>query len=376
MQTWSLRIGSVFGISLEVHVTFLLLALWVGYAGWGLAGALGLIWSMLFLVSIFGSTVLHELGHSMTARHYGIPTHAILLLPVGGVAQLGSIPRNPIREILITLAGPAVNFAIVALLLPFTGFDWSWWGAGLPLSWQQLAHALIVVNLVMGLFNFLPIFPMDGGRILRALLALRMNYLHATRFAAHSGKVLAVLAIGYVVWRFETFGPLPIVLFALVFIGGDLEYRSLKRREQLAGFSVGQLTRKRHTRLPADATITEVLDTIVFTKPQDVLLMDNERPVGVLTLERLRTAAENGCHADPARHHAIAPVQVLQAEWPLEFVDMTIRKSPQHLFPVYCDGHLLGVVDSRTYEESVDWLRLIRRVQHMPPLNPEPFLDR
>lgn len=346
-----------------MHATFLLLAAWVGWQGWLVDRASGLGWSLTLFAGLFGSTVLHELGHCAAAARYGISTHSIVLLPIGGVAQLARIPREPERELVITLAGPAVNFALVALLWPLTGFDWHWWGAPLPSSIAELGHSLIIVNLVMGLFNFLPIFPMDGGRILRALLSLKLPYLSATRLAAHSGKVLACIAMVLCLWHVHTVGVLPVFLFAFVFVGGDMEYRGLKRQERLAGIDVAAVTRSHGLRLPPRATITEALDLLSAHRPQDILVADYDRPVGVLPLENLRRAAERGLHTDAVAMHMVQPIMIFQADWPLSLVEEALRRSPQRLFPVLRHGQFIGAVDARTVLDSVDWIRLIRRVQ-------------
>lgn len=195
---WSWRIGRVAGIALYVHATFLLLLAWVTLQQYqrGLTAVLG---ALLYIVSLFAIVVLHELGHALTARRYGIETRDIILLPIGGVARLERMPRIPRQELLVALAGPAVNFALAGVLyvaLRLTG--------GLPsdalyvmtaeFSLRAFATLLIGVNIVLGVFNLLPAFPMDGGRVLRAVLAMRMrSYARATEIAARIGRVLAVV---------------------------------------------------------------------------------------------------------------------------------------------------------------------------------------
>lgn len=182
---WSWKLGRFKGIDAYVHASFLLLLAWAAWAafqgaGSGLAALLGVV----FLIGVFGSVLLHEFGHALTARHYGIRTRRIVLWPIGGIAQLEGQPRTPKQELHIALAGPAVNFVLAAGL----------WGlisiAGLP-SYGLLA-SLMVANLTLGLFNLVPAFPMDGGRILRAFLATRMGGGRATELAVKIGKGAAV----------------------------------------------------------------------------------------------------------------------------------------------------------------------------------------
>lgn len=367
MRNWSFSIGSVSGIPLEIHASFLVVLLLLLAQGWLVAGTAGLGWACALVLTLILSIVLHELGHCLVARNQGIRTFSILLLPIGGIARLESIPRNPLQEILMTLAGPGVNLLIAVVLLPFATFDPYWWARAMPLSLEDLLSAALMLNLVMAAFNFLPVFPMDGGRILRALLALRLSYLGATRLAAHSGKAVALVAIALALWQWERVGIMPVILFSFVFIGGDLEYRALKRQERLVGLRVADLARRRFLRMPFEATLTHALDTLAHARPQDILVFDGDRPVGVVTLERLREAALQGRHADPLSRLMHQPIHFLQAEWPLEFVDQIVRRSGQQVFPVLLNGSFAGVIEGRSYEESIDWVQLVRRVQNYRP---------
>ena len=232
MLGWSINLFRIFGIQLSVHASFLLLA-YYPYVGWKEGGIPGMLWWSLLIFSFFFCVVLHELGHSLTARRFGVNVPRILLTPIGGMAEFDRIPRRPSAELLITAAGPAVNFLIVAVLLPVV------WGpifsdTEFPeMSWPGFAVQLALANLLMGGFNLLPVFPMDGGRILRALLATRLRYLQATYWAAIVGKVLSVLLAAAALY----FGYYRLaVLFGFIFFAADAEYRMLLRREQEAAY--------------------------------------------------------------------------------------------------------------------------------------------
>ncbi len=220
----------VFGIRLALHFSFFLLLAYVAWEGWVDSRWLGVAWSLAFVMALFTCIVLHELGHSLTARRFGIGVRRILLLPIGGMAEFDSIPRQPRRELLITVAGPAVNFTIVLLLWPLITVPARWWTGEIPLTFGGFLWAIWVVNAVMGCFNLLPVFPMDGGRILRSLLAMRWSYLKATTWAANVGKVLAVAGILTAVFIERNL--LGALLFSFIFVAGDLEYRAVKRREE------------------------------------------------------------------------------------------------------------------------------------------------
>jgi len=223
------------GIQLAVHGSFFLLLGYYAWWGWSHAGAAGATWSVAMILAFFVCVVLHELGHSFTARSFGVNVPRILLMPIGGMAQFDSIPRRPRSELLITLAGPAVNFLIAALLAIFIRFPSGWDLTDMPLTPGELGRNLLVANLVMGCFNLIPVFPMDGGRILRALLAVRLPYLSATFWAMSIGKVLAIIAIALSLYLAGVLGYenfyLVAVLFAFILFAGDAEYRYVKRRE-------------------------------------------------------------------------------------------------------------------------------------------------
>ena len=224
----------VFGIQLSLHVSFFLLLAYFAFEGWKTGGVEGAAWSVLLIILFFGCVVLHELGHSLTAMRYGVRVPRILLMPIGGMAEMDHIPRKPSAELWITIMGPAVNFAIVLMLLPVI-WNAQWFSQRLHFQDFGAVVALLAqANLLMGLFNLLPVFPMDGGRILRALLATRMPHLRATYWAATSGKVLAGAFALIAFFYFNK--PLLGALFLFIFYAGDAEYRQVLIREREAAY--------------------------------------------------------------------------------------------------------------------------------------------
>lgn len=230
-------LGRLFGIDLRLHWTFSLLLAWVGYQGFVDGG----IWRAAFLVllicAVFVCVVLHELGHSLAARRYGVPTVSITLYPIGGVARLGFIPRNPRQELFIALAGPAVNGLIACLLTPLV----FWMGvpeldeAGdPPYDLATFVLSLVACNVIMILFNLIPAFPMDGGRVLRAIIAWNGRYMLATNICARLGQLLAlglVVAGSRVVPGFE-FRPTLIVIGVFIFLAAAAERKAAARALQ------------------------------------------------------------------------------------------------------------------------------------------------
>lgn len=228
MFGWSIKLFRVRGIQLAVHWSFLLLLGYVAWDGYRDAGAGGAWWGSAELLGFFTCIVLHELGHSLTAMRFGVTVRRILLLPIGGMAEFDQIPRSPRQELLITVAGPAVNFVIAAFIWAVhrpIGVS----GLATPANWGEYFEILMYWNLVIGVFNLIPAFPMDGGRILRAGLAFKLPYARATFWAATVGKVFCVIGIiaGLCTGRWLMF-----LLFLFIVSVGEMEYRSVLARER------------------------------------------------------------------------------------------------------------------------------------------------
>jgi Zn-dependent protease len=231
----SWKMGRVAGIDVYIHATFLLVLFFVPQVFDGGAAA---VQALLLIASVFGCVLLHEYGHALTARRFGIETADITLYPIGGVARLRRLPRAPGAELLITLAGPAVNFAIAAAL------GAALWLGLIEFSLASLVGAffsqLLVINLMLGLFNLIPAFPMDGGRILRATLSGFIGRAPATKIAAGVGRVLAI--VFGLVGLFVTQQPLHVALAASIYFAGRMEEAQVlyeERRREYARFGGG-----------------------------------------------------------------------------------------------------------------------------------------
>lgn len=248
---WSWKIARIAGVDIYIHATFLLLIYLVGISYWKQQGTMAAVISGVgYILALFLCVVLHEFGHSLTARRYGIQTRNITLLPIGGVATLEKMPDNPRQEINVAIAGPAVNFAIAMLLylyldirnIPITAEEVS-------LSGGPFLYRLMIVNIFIGGFNLLPAFPMDGGRILRATLASRMDHTKATQKAAKVGQFLAV-GMGLLGIMYN-----PFLLFIAIFIwfGASIENNAEQLKSILGHASVRHaMLREFHTLSPED----------------------------------------------------------------------------------------------------------------------------
>jgi len=216
----SWKLGRVAGIDLFLHPTFLLLLLWGALQG-GLAG-------VVLYAAVFACVVLHELGHALTARLYGIPTRDITLYPIGGVARLERMPRAPGAELLIPLAGPLVNVAIAAVLYLALGV------AGAGASWAdpsplaEFATILMLINVGLAVFNMIPAFPMDGGRIFRAVLSPFVGRYRATVAAATLGRFLALLLPAVSTWWLGEFHVMHLVLAVFIYLAAGWELAQVR----------------------------------------------------------------------------------------------------------------------------------------------------
>jgi Zn-dependent protease/predicted transcriptional regulator len=214
---WSFKIARIAGIDVRIHVTFVLLLAWIAWSNYTRAGADAAQSGVLFILALFGCVLLHEFGHAVAARRYGIKTPDITLLPIGGVARLERMPDKPSQELVVALAGPMVNVVIAAVLLLFNGG----WGniSDLTAMRGSMLSELIAVNIWLVIFNMVPALPMDGGRVLRALLAMRMGHARATQLSATIGQGIAFI-FGFLGLMYN---PMLILIAVFVYMGASQE---------------------------------------------------------------------------------------------------------------------------------------------------------
>ena len=234
-MSWSLNIGTIAGTAVRVHVTFLLFLGWIFGASW-VAGGPEAAWQALaFLVLLFACVVAHEFGHIFTARAFGVSTPDVTLLPIGGVARLERIPEAPYQEFLVAIAGPLVNVAITIALIVVAGAQVNigdLYAVESPDA--SMIDRLAAVNLFLAVFNMIPAFPMDGGRVLRALLAARLGYVRATKVAAFIGQGVA-FALG-VIGVFSN--PMLIFIAIFVYLAASSEAHAVALRAMSRGLPV------------------------------------------------------------------------------------------------------------------------------------------
>jgi Zn-dependent protease len=349
---WSMKLGRFAGIDVHVHASFLLLLAWFGYVYWQSTGTLaGTLTGVSLILLLFLCVVLHEYGHALTARRFGIGTKHITLLPIGGVAMLEGMPEDPRQEILVALAGPAVNVVIALFLfLVITVAQ----APGSLLSFEigesGILPTLLATNIMLAVFNLLPAFPMDGGRVLRAVLALRMDRVRATRHAASVGRALA-LVFGFIGL---TGNPLLILIAVFVWIGAGAEAETTAVESQLRHRPAGlAMITDFHVLSPGDPLARAVELTLSGTQ-KDFPVVEQGTVAGVLThgaiLRGLRDAGMQGRVGD-----AMGSARTAEVGTPLDLLLRELRQDDLRLVCITRDGRLAGVVD---LENITEFLRI------------------
>jgi Zn-dependent protease len=264
---WSFKVARVSGIEVKIHITFLLLLVWLAVVYYRMGGTAAAVDGVLFVCLVFLCVVLHEFGHAFAARRYGIRTPDITLLPIGGVARLEKMPDKPGQEVVVAVAGPAVNVLICGALSLFMLI-----AGGLPdvnpfqPPGQNLIGRLIGVNVLLVVFNMIPAFPMDGGRVLRALLAMRMPYARATHIAATVGQGFAFF-IGFT--GLMTGNVLFIVIGVFIYMGAAGESAYAQMRDLSTGLHVSSAMVTDFRAVPETATLDDVIDVLLATSQHE-----------------------------------------------------------------------------------------------------------
>jgi len=291
---WSLPIFRIAGIQLRIHVTFVLLIAWLAFGYYAQGGSPAAAEGVIFVLLLFLCVVLHEFGHALAAKSFGINTPDITLLPIGGVARLERMPEEPKQELLIAVAGPAVNVVIALGLFVAGGSFINPFVNPAASEGVGLISQLLIINVLLVAFNLLPAFPMDGGRVLRALLATRMSYARATQIAATVGQGFAFV-FGFIglIWN-----PFLIFIALFVYIGASQEAALAQMKDVSRRFPVSSAMVREFRTLPENATLEEAVDALLATSQHDFPVVDETGNVaGVLTRHDLIAALRKN---DPA----------------------------------------------------------------------------
>ena len=388
---WSFRIARVFGIDVKLHVTFLLILLLGVGAGFVQTSA-GAVFvpalaarGLLFFILLFLCVLLHEFGHSLVAQRFGIPVRQIVLLPIGGVAMMSRNPATAMQELLVAVAGPAVNVLIIALLGLLTGIWWPFGDSVEPRSLlpgtaaREMAVALLQVNYLMVFFNLIPAFPLDGGRIFRALLWQFQGFNRGTRTAASVGQLLAVLLA--IVGLFGVPG-LPgalgqtniflVIIAFFIFMGAGAEVAESQARTILSTLRVGDAYNKHALYVSPADPVSRVVDFLLTSYQPDFAVVQRGRLLGVVTRQDVLDWLGSSAFDPPVTQVMRTEILRVDHDLNLDQVRQAMAEHSVRIAAVFEGDLFLGLVSAEDIGEAHAILSYIQRQQTPPAAQPVP----
>jgi len=349
---WSWKIARFADIDVNIHLTFFILIVWIALSYWQVEGTLeAVVYGVGFVLALFICVVLHEFGHALTARRYGISTKNITLLPIGGVASLEGMPEDPKQEIAVALAGPAVNLVIAAGI-------WLWLTATqsmlpleeLSLSGEGFLQKLLLINIVLAVFNLLPAFPMDGGRVLRAALAMNMDHNRATQVAARVGQGLA-LWLGFIGLLYN---PFLVIIALFVWIGAAAEASMEQVKSTLSGLAVGRAMLSDFQVLSPNDPLSRAIELTLAGSQTEFPVVKNGAMVGVLDQANLLSGLQQQGETSQVQEYMQKDVQSADINEPLEAVLKRLQNSKCRLLSVIQDNQLAGIINLDNIMELIN----------------------
>lgn len=356
-------IATIAGIDIFIHWSFLILLAFIAVSNWMRSGSLTqVLWSLAFIAVLFICVVLHELGHSLAARRYGINTSSITLLPIGGVASLEKIPEEPRQEMVVAFAGPLVNVVIAAILFAILSMG----GQLVDLNADDLAQIsgsnflvlLLMVNIMLVVFNLLPAFPMDGGRVFRAGLSFFMDRVKATQIAATAGKIVAV---GFIILGLFQ-NPFLILIGVFVIFGAHTEYQYTRSKSLLDGLKVGNIVMRNFTPLHPEDNIQQAVSTLLNGQEDKFLVMDGVQLKGIITKNDIIKALGEAGKEAPIRLFMTPNPVVMNAEKPLHEAYELMMQNRFSALPIVENGQIAGLLDMDNILEALMVVEINRRV--------------
>lgn len=348
-----LDLGKVVGVQLKVHWTFALLLIWAGYIEFQNSGDINrVLINQGFILVLMACVILHELGHALMARRFNIKTEKIILLPIGGVATLEKMPEKPGQELLVALAGPAVNVIIalvIALLIPiknYFNFEAVFVDEILySTSFQNFLFYLFIVNILLVLFNLVPAFPMDGGRVLRALLTYKLGRVEATQIASGIGQAMAFVffILGFFL------NPFLILIAFFIFFAAHGENQMVQLESLLKGHTVKEATLTAITFLNPKNSIQEVIDIILAGTERDFVVAENGNVVGIVSQKDIiKNVKTPNMHLKDIMKK---DVEAIESSVEISTILQLFGKEKNKFYPVTKNGKLIGAIDMYNVSE-------------------------
>jgi Zn-dependent protease len=361
---WSWQIAKVRGIDVKVHATFVFALIW-GALIWGGGRPEGWLYGAFLTIVLFAVVLAHEFGHAIAAQRFGIKVQDIVLLPIGGVARLNRMPDKPGQELVVALAGPAVNLALALILAPVMLFGMAQqWQAGAGLALPAIAQPglfnlvafVVIINVSLLVFNMIPAFPMDGGRVLRALMALKLPYAQATNIAATVGRLFA---IGFGVFGLFT-GNIGLALVAMfIFFGAGAENQEVTQRESLRGITVGEVIDNQAPVFPASLPAHTAFERLVRSPYPSIAVVDESGQFkGVVTRRGMQAQWLGGKRGSLDQFvEPLTPVQV-ECDSTLVAARERMAEAQTSVAAVYCGNSFEGLLDFETIGRVVALRRM------------------
>ncbi len=341
---WSFQIATITGIQIRLHLTFVIFLLWIGVSDALASGLTVATAGVALVLLVFGCVLLHELGHAWAARFFGIRTPDITLLPIGGIARLERIPERPSEEVVVALAGPAVSALLALLFGVLCGFSLPRLDQELH-QWSDFVSKLFVINTGLLAFNLLPLFPMDGGRVLRALLAFRFSYDRSTQIAAWIGQGLAVLMGCAGFWLSA---PMLMFIAVFVFFGAGSEAAQVGARESARGLRVEDTMLTDFTVLPSDGQLADAADLLVHGSQPGFPLVDADNHfLAMLTRDSLLRGLNEAGPMGGLMPYARTDLPRLNLSLPISEALVLMQQAAAPVLPaVDAGGVLVGLVST------------------------------
>lgn len=352
---WSLLIAKISGIKIYLHWTFSILLIWVVFlqeqqgAGWN-----DTLISLAFVITIFACVLLHELGHALTAKRYNITTKDIILLPIGGLARLEKIPEKPSQEFWVAIAGPAVNLLIALILFGLVyainpGSFESQLSNYEKVTLDNFLISLLLVNIFIAIFNLIPAFPMDGGRVFRALLSMQIGRLKATQVAASLGQMLAIVFALAGLF----FNPFLVLIAIFVYLGAQYELEQVKYKSALSDYKVSDITMHHFTKLSVHDSLSEAVKQLLDGQEKEFIVTDNDSTSGILTRDIIIKSLSQNKLSTPLGEVMKRDIQPLSPDDTLSSVLEKMQKDKLSVYPVEDDGKLVGMIDQENILEFI-----------------------
>jgi Zn-dependent protease/CBS domain-containing protein len=345
---WAITIGRIGGTAIRLHITFLLFMAWIAINDYQAGGMPAAKASLIFMLLVFACVVAHEFGHILMARRYGIKTPDVTLWPMGGVANMERIPEDPWQELPIAVAGPMVNVVIVVVLMTLghISFDDI---AAVDLTTVKLLPQLVLVNLSLFIFNLVPAFPMDGGRVLRALLAMRWGPRRATEIAARIGQGFAILFVGLGLF----YNPILVLVGMFIFIAGGAELQASQLHRILDGLLVSDCMGRNVQTLSLDLPLSGAVERLLNSTQASYPVVDETgRPVGLINRAELPAILKSYEGTTPVSG-VMRPPRIVQATTKLEdaLKDMSDMRNAAEIV-VDGQGRMIGMLTLQNIAEQ------------------------